>query len=316
MKTQKPIVVVGSINMDLVCRCPRMPLPGETILGNALMTIPGGKGANQAVAAARLGAPVYMVGRVGNDDFGSRLITGLESHGVNTRFITVTEGIASSCAMILVDEKGENAIVVAQGANDHLKPADIDKAEEVIAGASTVVLQLEVPLATVEYTLAMCKRLGVRTILDPAPAPAGGLSRDLLQVDILSPNQSEAEILLRKPRETGRMRRDKPIDARHLASDLLASGPRVVVLKMGSKGAMIVDGQIHEIPPFRANVVDTTAAGDAFTGALAVALGEGRTMPEAVKFGNAAGALCCEGFGAQPALPLREAVDQFILNSR
>src|SRR5688572_17613805 len=174
-----PIVVIGSINMDLVCRVPRMPAAGATILGSDLSTLPGGKGANQAVAAAKLGAAVHMVGRVGDDDFGARLINGLQQHEVNADYVTVTEGSSSGCALILVDTRGENSIVVAQGANAKLKPADIDAAEALLAHASIVLLQLEIPLETVEHAIAACRRLGVFTILDPAPVPAKGASRGI-----------------------------------------------------------------------------------------------------------------------------------------
>jgi ribokinase len=304
-----PIVVIGSINMDLVCRTPHMPAPGQTLLGSDLVTIPGGKGANQAVAAAKLGGDVHFVGRVGDDDFGQRLLNGLRNHHVRTDQVTVTEGASSGCALILVDKKGENSIVVAPGANHRLTPEDIDGAAELIAKASIVVMQLEIPLKTVRHAIAKCRELGAYTILDPAPAPPKGISRALYDVNILTPNQSEAEALLQTP-SLGRSRRAKRPDAKQIGAELLARGPDTIVLKLGEKGAMIQDrhGYIHTIKPFKVKVVDTTAAGDAFTGALAVALSEGKSMHDAVKFANAAGACCCEGFGAQPSLPTREAV--------
>ena len=192
----KPIVVIGSINMDLVCRTAALPRGGETVLGEDFVTIPGGKGANQAVAAAKLALPdtaVHMLGRVGDDDFGQRLLNGLRQYNVNTKRVIVTEGIASGVAMILVDRKGENSIVVAPGANAKLSPADIDAAKDLIASASVVVMQLEVPLATVRHAIAMCQRLGVFTILDPAPAPLKPLPRAFFGVDIFTPNEHEAE---------------------------------------------------------------------------------------------------------------------------
>mgnify|MGYP005850288681 CR=1 FL=1 len=194
-KSGGPVVVIGSVNMDLVCRTPRMPAPGETILGHDLVTIPGGKGANQAVAAAKLGGKVHFVGRVGEDDFGSRLLNGLQQHNVATEHVTITEGVASGCAMILVDRKGENSIVVAPGANAKLTPKDIDAARGLIKSASVVVLQLEVPFATVEHAIALCRKNGVFTILDPAPAPKR-LPKGMYAVDILTPNQTEAAALL------------------------------------------------------------------------------------------------------------------------
>lgn len=307
-RTNKPVVVIGSINMDLVCRIAAIPRPGETILGSDLSTIPGGKGANQAVAAAKLGADVHMIGRVGSDDFGIRLVTGLKQHGVGTRFVTVTEGAASGCAMILVDRKGENSIIVAPGANALVTPADIDNAERIIRQAACVVLQLEIPLETVEHAIGLCRSLGVYTILDPAPAPAGGLPAPLFAVDLLSPNQTEAEMIL-GPSQMGRMKRTKRTDARQIGGELVARGAKAVVLKLGAKGSMLVDQRIEHEPGFKVDVVDTTAAGDAFTAALAVARSEGRELRESLRFANAAGALACTTFGAQPSLPTRRAVD-------
>src|SRR5436853_1332533 len=213
-----PIVVIGSINLDLVCRVGRIPAPGETVLGNDLSQFAGGKGANQAVAAARLGATVHMIGRVGDDDFGSRLLNGLQQHKVNTDHVTVTEGASSGCALILVDKKGENSIVVAAGANTRLRPADIDAAEGLLARASIVLIQLEVPLPTVQHAIKVCRQLGVFVILDPAPVPSKGLPKEIFQVNILTPNQREAEELL-PLRAMGRMRRKKRVDAKQIGSD-------------------------------------------------------------------------------------------------
>jgi ribokinase len=306
-----PVVVIGSINMDLVCRTPQMPRPGQTLLGTDLVTIPGGKGANQAVAAARLGADVHLIGRVGDDDFGQRLLNGLRQHDVNTDHITITEGIASGAAVILVDRKGENSIVVAPGANAKLTPKDIDAAERLIASASVVVMQLETPLRTIRHAIALCQRLKVPVILDPAPVPPRGLPRALFGVDLLTPNQHESEMLLGD--STVRRKRELT-DPKQIASDLLLRGARLVVLKLGGRGAMILDraGRIERIGPFKVKVVDTTAAGDAFTAALAVGRAEGMDLPQSVRFANAAGALCCTIFGAQPALPSRDAVDQLL----
>ncbi len=312
MEKSKRIVVIGSVNMDLVCRTGHIPQPGETVLGDQLATIPGGKGANQAVGAAKLAASdtaVHFIGRVGDDDFGQRLLNGLAMHGVKTERVTVTEGVASGCAMILVDRKGENSIVVAPGANSRLTAADIDASEDLIAGASAVVLQLEVPLSVVAHAIALCQRLGVFTILDPAPIPPKGLPRPLYGVDLFTPNRNEAERLLGfDPAQQSRTR--KIMDPKQVASQLLARGCSAVVLKQGSRGAMLIDrdGVIRTIRPFKVKVVDTTAAGDAFTAALAVAHCEKMDLPEMVRFANAAGAIACETFVAQPALPTREAV--------
>ncbi|HEX4125837.1 MAG TPA: ribokinase [Tepidisphaeraceae bacterium] len=314
--TTKPIVVIGSINMDLVVRTPRIPGPGETVIGQELNTIPGGKGANQAVAAAKLasaGTTVHMVGRVGDDDIGQRLLNGLSQYGVHTNHMTVTEGVASGAAMILVDDQGENTIVTAPGANGKLSPRDIDAAEQLIASAAVVLLQLEVPIGTVAHALELCKRHKVFTILDPAPAPAKRLPKALYGVDIFSPNEHEADALLGFELSA---KTPKIADPKQVGSRLLARGPGMVVLKLGRKGAMIVgpNGQIETVKPFKVKVVDTTAAGDAFIGGVAVAIAEGQPPVSAVRFGNAAGAVACTSFGAQPALPTRAAVMALVRN--
>jgi ribokinase len=315
MTHNKRIVVIGSINMDLVARCSRIPAPGETILGDQFVTMPGGKGANQAVAAARLagkGLEVHMVGRVGGDDFGSRLLNGLTQHKVNTRHVTLTEGASSGVAMILVDKKGENSIVVAPGANAKLAPADVDAAENVIATAAAVVMQLEVPLETITHALAMCQRHGVFTILDPAPVPPRGLPRPLYGVDLLTPNHQEALRLLGIDPQSSVARR--PSDLKQIGTRLIARGSKAIALKLGGKGAMLVgnDGNIKTVRSFKVKVEDTTAAGDAFTGALAVARAEGMDLSGAIRFAAAAGAACCASFGAQPALPDRAAVEKLL----
>jgi ribokinase len=310
------IVVIGSINMDLVVRTSRIPAAGETILGNDLRTISGGKGANQAVAAAKLargGTSVHMVGRVGDDDFGQRLLNGLSQHDVDTKFVTVSEGASSGVAMILVDRKGENSIIVAPGANARLSPKDIDAAEALIKNASVVVMQLEIPHETVLHAIAMCQRHGVYSILDPAPAPVK-LSRDMLGVDVLTPNQTEAAALLAAP-SSRRVQRKGVFDPKQLGMDLVARGARSVVLKLGAKGSILVqrDGTIQRFKPFKVKIVDTTAAGDAFVAALAVARVDGMEMSDAMRFANAAGAICCENFGAQPSLPTRVEVEKILL---
>lgn len=312
MNPAKRIVVIGSMNMDLVCRTPRIPRAGETILGENLITIPGGKGANQAVAASKLAGEdidVYLVARAGDDDFGQRLLNGLAQNKVRTEHVTVTEGTSSGCAMILVDGRGENTIVVAPGANAKLSAADIDRAEPVIAGASAVVLQLEVPIETVQYAIELCRRHGVFTVLDPAPVPPAGLPREFFSVDVLTPNQGEAERLLGR-RQTHHVSTKKLSDPKSIGGELLSMGARTVVIKLGPKGTLVMrtDGEIEQVKPHKVDVADTTAAGDAFTGALAVAHAEGEPFSQVVRFANAAGAACCTAFGAQPALPSREEV--------
>ena len=282
------IVVIGSINMDLVCRTPALPRAGETVLGSEFLTIPGGKGANQAVAAARLAdgrCDVHMVGRVGADDFGRELVAGLRGNGVITKRVAVTNGVASGVAMILVDRRGENSIVVTPGANAHVTPADVDAAEPLIRGAAAVVMQLEIPLATVRHALKLCRKLGVFTILDPAPAPVKPMR---FAVDLITPNETEA---------------------RTVGTD----DARQVVLKLGARGCRLVDaGGLRDVKAFKVKVVDSTAAGDAFTGALAVGRALGMAMADTLRMANAAGALCCTRVGAQPALPTRAAVERLL----
>jgi ribokinase len=285
-----PIVVIGSINMDLVARAPRLPRAGETVLGEDLLRIPGGKGANQAVAAARLGAEVHMVGRVGDDEFGRELITGLLENGVGTELVSRTHGVATGCASILVSRAGENCIVVSPGANARVTPDDVDAAEALIGSAGVVVLQLEIPIATVRHVVKLCRRLGVKTILDPAPVPPGGLPADLYRVDVLTPNEQEARRLNR--------------------SALRQAG--MVVRKLGPRGCIATtrDKVVTRGVGFKVEALDTTAAGDAFAGALAVAMSRGMPLPEALGFANAAGAVCCTRVGAQPSLPTRAEVEK------
>ena len=302
------IVVIGSINTDLVCRTPHLPARGETVLGSDLETIPGGKGANQAVAAARLGGRVHMVGRVGDDDAGTRLRAGLRENGVGVKHVRATPGVPGGCAMILVDRRGENSIVVAPGANARVTPADIDAALPLLRRAAVVVLQLEIPLDTVRHAVATCRKLGVPTVLDPAPVPPRGLTRGLFEVDVLTPNQVEAQLLLGRQPDAIALR-----DPSAIASALLSKGPARVVLKLGACGSFDADGRAaRRVPAFKVKAIDSTAAGDAFTGALAVAMAEGMAPADALRFANAAGALCCTKRGAQPSLPTRRQVERLI----
>jgi ribokinase len=253
---------------------------------------------------------------VGNDDFGQRLMNQLTQHHVRTEYLTVSEGTSSGCAMVMVDRKGENSIVVAPGANAKVSPADVDAAAKLIATASVVVMQLEIPLATVKHAIAMCQRFGVRTILDPAPVPPKGLPRSLFGVDVFSPNEHEAQALLEiSPRP--RIRRKRATEPKQMAGDLLSQGAKSIALKLGARGSMYVSrsGGFYTAKPFKVKVVDTTAAGDAFTGALAVAQSEAMPIEDAMRFANAAGAIATTGFGAQPALPSRAAVDRLMRGS-
>ncbi len=294
------IVVVGSINMDLVVRAPRHPQPGETILGSAFNTFPGGKGANQAVAAARLGGQVKMIGRVGEDEFGERLRATLEKDQVDTEYVLRTSGVASGVALITVSDDGQNNIVVVPGSNGKLSPADIQAAEAAFEGAGALLLQLEIPLETVTAAARMAHKHGAQVILNPAPAQA--LPKELLQqVDYLIPNENELALL------TG-------VDVTALAANSIQSlGVQCLIVTLGSEGVLVVQaGQTHQLQPHRVSVVDTTAAGDGFVGAFAVALTEGKKVLAAAEFGNAAGALAVTRSGAQPSLPARVELDEFM----
>jgi ribokinase len=301
------IVVVGSINMDLVARMARLPRSGETVHGDNFQTIPGGKGANQAVAAARLGARVTLIGRVGDDPFGELLKQSLGGYGVSTDHVITTADSASGVALIGVDSTGANAIVVVAGANGRLSPADVTARTDVIAAADALVVQLETPLDTVCTAIRIARQHGVRTIMDPAPAPSGALPAELRAVDLISPNQSEAQAL------TGIIVDDLQ-SAGRAARILQSGGAREVAMKLGALGSLVcsVDGELEQVAAAKAEIVDTTAAGDAFTAGLAVALSEGRSLADAARFGGAAGTLACTVFGAQPAMPSRMTVEEFI----
>jgi ribokinase len=292
------VVVVGSLNLDVVVRAARIPQAGETILGGELTYVPGGKGANQAVAVARLGARVAMVGKVGGDAFAATLLDSLDAAGVDRQFVTQSESASSGVALIVVDTQGENSIVVASGANAELTPADVDAAEAAFAGADVLLLQLETPLETVTRAAELGRRHGLTVILNPAPAVPLPPALTAL-VDILVPNESEASLL------SGLA----PNDSAAAAEQLLAWGVGDVIVTLGRRGALWVSRRgSHRFGAHPVTALDTSAAGDAFVGALAVALAEGRTRQEAIRWGNAGGALAATGFGAQPSLPSRPAL--------
>jgi ribokinase len=304
------VTVVGSLNMDLVIRSPHIPQSGETIIGSDFQTIPGGKGANQAVAAARLGAKVNMVGRVGKDAFADVLLENLASSGVESGFVRRDPASATGVALIVVDDAGENIIVVASGANMQLSEADVESAAHVISSSDVLLLQLEVPIPVVTRAAQIAQASGVTVILNPAPARQ--LPADLLKlVDILVPNESEAELL------TG-VNVSSQDGLENAARVLLESGTRAVVITLGSRGVFFTGSLIEaeKIDAFQIEPIDTTAAGDAFLAGLSVTFGAGGSLQEAVRFGNAAGALAAMKFGAQTSLPVRDEVLQMINGER
>lgn len=293
------ITIVGSLNMDLVIRSPRIPQPGETIIGSEFQTIPGGKGANQAVAAARLGGQVSMVGRVGEDSFADALLENLASAEIDATFIQRDRQAASGVALIVVDDHGENIIVVASGANMRMTEKDVEAAEAAIADSDVLLLQLEVPLPVVKRAAQIAQSHNVTVVLNPAPARE--LPPDLLaSVDVLVPNESESAMLTGFPVGS-------QSELEKAASKILNSGVRSVVITLGKRGAFLASADYKSkiFEAFSIQAVDTTAAGDAFVAGLAVNYGAGKTLPDAIRWGNAAGAMAALRFGAQTSLPKR-----------
>jgi ribokinase len=293
------IVVVGSVNMDLVYRVARLPRPGETLTGVSFQQVPGGKGANQAVAASRLDADVALIGRLGDDDFGDSLLTALRRDRVNCERILKTAEVSSGMAMIGVEDSGQNSIVVIPGANGLVTPEDVLASESLFREAHALLLQFEIPLPSVVAAIQLARSHGVRVIVDPAPAQ-GDLPETLFFADVLCPNETEAEALsgIRISTVADAMQAARRIHAR-------SAGRMLVLITMGHRGVVQCDGTgcVH-VPPFAVNAVDTTAAGDAFAGAVAVALARGQSTDEAIRFASAAGALAATRRGAQPAMPI------------
>jgi ribokinase len=300
------IVVVGSSNTDMVVKGERLPRPGETVTGGQFLMAAGGKGANQAVAAARLGAEVAFVAKVGADMFGDQAVASYRKEGIDTDFILRDPQNPTGVALILVDEQGENLISVASGANHALLPEDVAKAAERIRAADVIVLQLEIPMETVAFAARFAAEAGVPVILDPAPAPAGPLDPGLLKhVAYLKPNETEAERL------TGIPVRDEA-SALRAAEKLLAAGVRHAIVTLGAKGALWADRQRSGfVPGIRVEALDSTAAGDAFSGALACGLARGLGLDEAVRYAGLVGAISVTRLGAQPSLPTSQEVEQF-----
>jgi ribokinase len=297
----KPIIVVGSVTMDMVTVTPRIPRTGETVIGTGFGTTPGGKGANQAVAAARLGYPVQMVGKVGDDLYGPALVENLAAAGVGTEAIEHTDG-PSGLAPIFLSESGENAIVVVPGANGKVDPACVDRHAELIRSAGMVLCQLELPMNTVSHLLEVCDTAGVPLMLDPAPA-AQLPQAAWKQVSWFTPNETEAAFYLE---DSG-----TPEDA---AQHLLARGLKGVVLKRGGEGSYVAvaGGKAAWVPAFPVNVIDTVGAGDCFNGAFAVALLEDNDPWSAARFASAAAAISVTRRGAQASMPSRAEVEEFL----
>ncbi len=295
------IVIVGSLNMDLVARAPRHPQPGETLIGTHFQTFPGGKGANQAVAAARLGARVRMIGRVGVDAFGDALLAAVQGDGVDTTFVQRDPAAPTGVALITLDAQGQNTIVVAPGANMAVRADDVMRAADVFVGADVLLMPLECPLEAVLAATRLARDHGVRVALNPAPARP--LPDELLtQIDYLLPNRHELQTLARG--ET---------DIAAAAAQLQQQGVANIVVTLGEQGAALISGgRYAHVPAFQVPVVDTVAAGDAFAAAFCVALAEGCDPLTAVRWGNAAGALTVTRAGAQPSLPTRAEVAQLL----
>src|SRR5947209_6572083 len=308
MKSKPRIVVVGSLVFDFVAKAPRLPRKGETVLGEMFGMFPGGKGANQAVQAGRLGAEVYMVGRVGDDFLADHLLMSLADSGVNTEFVQRDRSLKTASCCIHVDQQGNNAIIIVPQANMACSVDDVDAAAKILRSADILLCQLEIPMPTVTYALALARENRVPAILNPAPAQQVPTSL-LSQATILTPNETEAEIL------SGiAIPADPPVAgdswAKEAADRLLTFGSQTVIITLGERGAFLaVSAGQRLIPSYPVAVTDTTAAGDAFNGALAVALAEGREMGDAIAFANAAGALATTRAGAQPSLASREEIE-------
>lgn len=298
------IVVVGSSNTDMVLKMDRIPKPGETILGGEFVTAAGGKGANQAVAAAMSGGEVFFVGRVGRDVFGEKAVTGLAEKNINVDFVKYDES-PSGIALIFVGSNAENAIGVASGANLKLSPEDVAEAKPAFAKSKVVVLQLETPLETVQAAAELAAENGAMVILNPAPAQV--LSNQLLSlISIITPNESEVELL------TGVAVTDEQ-SCQQAAGKLHEKGVENVIITLGSRGAYVSTRKLACIVSgYKVQQVDTTAAGDTFNGALAVAISEGLELFEAIRFANAAAALSVTRMGAQPSAPTRSEIDDFL----
>ncbi|MFN3189493.1 MAG: ribokinase [Aureliella sp.] len=302
MNPRRPkIAVLGSINMDLVATCSNLPLPGQTVPASSFFEIPGGKGANQAVAASRAGGDVAMIGRLGDDAFAQHLRANLDANQVDCRLVHPCPDLASGVAMIAVASSGENQIIVVPGANGLVSPEDVANAAETIQQADVLLLQLEIPTDAVQTAISIANDAGTRVVLDPAPVDAP-LPDSLLNVDFICPNISEAA-------ELTRIKIENQVEIKEAAIELHRRGAKTVAITLGNAGTAVFNGQDFKVlPSFQIEAADSTAAGDAFAGALAVYWAENDDLEAAILFGNAAGALAATRHGAQPSLPEREAI--------
>ena len=300
-----PIYIIGSSNTDMVVKAERLPAPGETILGGTFMMTAGGKGANQAVAAARLGGNVAFIANLGNDLFGKQALEQFKKENINTSFISLDESMPSGVALINVDAKGENCIAVAPGSNSKLTPASLHSFFNTLSLPALILAQLEIPIETVEYIIEQSARKSIPIIINPAPAAI--INEALLKyVSVITPNESEAELL------TG-ITIDNDQTARKAAKDFHKRGIKHVVLTLGKRGAYWSNQQDEGwVSSPVVTALDTTAAGDCFSGALAVALAEGKTLPEAVHFACVAASISVTRMGAQASMPTRTELDTFI----
>jgi len=296
--------------MDLVARTPRLPIPGETLVGHNLLTIPGGKGANQAVAIAQLGVPTQIVGRVGGDSFGSQLINSLQTAGVQTEHVLVDEAVSSGVAAIAVDDAGENQIIIISGANGRVDETDVGRLKRLLTGAIALLLQFEIPMSAVLSAAKAAKQAGVTVILDPAPAQMDLPVELYSLVNIITPNEIEAGQLVGFPVDG--------LEAAAKAADVLRQrGVGTAIVKLGAKGAFCATkAETFFVPAFPVSAVDTVAAGDAFNGGLAAAIAEGLPLRQAVIWGAAAGALAATKIGAQSSMPERKTFNAFLQERR